>query len=848
MLIDTTHSEETKVVILDGNKIEDLDIETSIKKQIKSNIYLAKIVRVEPSLQAAFVDYGGNRHGFLAFNEIHPDYYQIPVADKEKIKEEMLKVAEETEEEEDTSDEIVTDTKEVKEENKKGGKKPFNNNETKEIEEISIPENALESDLDELIRVKHNYAKSYKIQEVIRKNQVVLVQVVKEERGNKGAALTTYLSMAGRYCVLMPNNVKGGGISKKITNSKDRQKLKKILNGLDIPQGMSVIVRTAGKDRTKTEIKKDYDFLIKSWMKVRELTMESIAPALVLEEGNIVKRSLRDNYTKEIDEIIIAGEEGFKNAKEYLKMLSPTQAKKLTLHKEVTPLFYHYQIENQLESIHSPYVQLKSGAYLVINQTEALVAIDVNSGRATKERSIEETALKANLEAAEEISRQLRLRDLAGLIVIDFIDMDEAKNNLAVERKMKEALKKDRARIQVGKISGFGLMEISRQRRHSSVLESNYHQCPYCRGRGLIRSSESAGVYILRVLEEEAIKGKVEEMAIYVPTSLALHILNNKREELLALETKYSVKINLQADDHILSFLDYRLEKLKIKGQPQQYKKEEVKEEPVKNQNNNFDNNNKNNVNSNNNNNKVENQQNPENNQPFKKKKKKKKNRNKDRVDNNNLNNENKPEGDVISKKPSENVVQEVKIETVKYEKKEETVKEENAISKPNDEIRKKKNRNKFKNKNRDKFKKNETVENKDGSLENAPKTEGEKVENKAPLDKGSEQINEIKTETVAVKQEDGNKKPNNHKRPQHKKKPVKQQNEKVEKTDNHEVKKEFNKEVKEIKEEKITPVKEKSEVKEVKEKAPENGEKKDDNKPKKKGWWQRKLEKLVNN
>ena len=556
MLIDATHPEETRVVIMDGNKIEDLDVETSIKKQIKSNIYLAKIIRVEPSLQAAFVDYGGNRHGFLAFNEIHPDYYQIPVADKEKIREEMMRVKAEDEERENN-------------ENAADAKKADDSKENKEEQSIEQPETVTDVDYDELVRIKHNYGKNYKIQEIIHKGQILLVQVVKEERGNKGAALTTYLSLAGRYCVLMPNNVKGGGISKKITNSKDRQKLKKILNSLDIPMGMSVIVRTAGKERTKTEIKRDYDFLIKTWMKVRDLTVKSTAPCLVLEEGNIIKRSLRDNYTKDIEEIVIAGEAGYKSAKEYIKMLSPSHAKKLSLYKDKTPIFYHYQIENQLESIHSPYVQLKSGAYLVINQTEALVAIDVNSGRATKERSIEETALKANLEAAEEIARQLRLRDLAGLVVVDFIDMDEMKNNHALERKMKEVLKKDRARIQVGKISGFGLMEISRQRRHSSLLESNYHVCPYCRGRGLIRSSESAGIYILRIIEDEAIKGKVEEMNIFIPTELALHILNKKRDELTALEDKYDIRVTISADDHLESFLDYRLEKVKMRQNPQ---------------------------------------------------------------------------------------------------------------------------------------------------------------------------------------------------------------------------------------------------------------------------------------
>ena len=556
MLIDATHPEETRVVIMDGNKIEDLDVETSIKKQIKSNIYLAKIIRVEPSLQAAFVDYGGNRHGFLAFNEIHPDYYQIPVADKEKIREEMMRIKAEEEERENS-------------ESAAEAKKADDSKENKEEQSIEQPETVTDVDYDELVRIKHNYGKNYKIQEIIHKGQILLVQVVKEERGNKGAALTTYLSLAGRYCVLMPNNVKGGGISKKITNSKDRQKLKKILNSLDIPMGMSVIVRTAGKERTKTEIKRDYDFLIKTWMKVRDLTVKSTAPCLVLEEGNIIKRSLRDNYTKDIEEIVIAGEAGYKSAKEYIKMLSPSHAKKLSLYKEKTPIFYHYQIENQLESIHSPYVQLKSGAYLVINQTEALVAIDVNSGRATKERSIEETALKANLEAAEEIARQLRLRDLAGLVVVDFIDMDEMKNNHALERKMKEVLKKDRARIQVGKISGFGLMEISRQRRHSSLLESNYHVCPYCRGRGLIRSSESAGIYILRVIEDEAIKGKVEEMNVFIPSDLALHILNKKRDELKALEEKYDVRVTISADDHLSSFLDYRLEKVKMRQTPQ---------------------------------------------------------------------------------------------------------------------------------------------------------------------------------------------------------------------------------------------------------------------------------------
>ena len=543
MLIDATHVEETRVVIVDGTKLDELDIETSTKKQLKGNIYLAKVARVEPSLQAAFVDYGGNRHGFLAFNEIHPDYYQIPVADREALKEALL--AEDKDDEHETEADAETESAEDEESDER------------------IVETVSENEADEMAARRFKQIKKYKIQEVIHRGQVLLVQVIKEERGNKGAALTTYLSLAGRYCVLMPNNARGGGVSRKITNAADRKRLKGIVSKLPLPTGMSVIVRTAGKERTSLEIKRDYDYLIKTWVQIRDTTMESSAPALIHEEGNLIKRALRDMYTRDIEEILIEGESEYKMARDFMKMLTPSHAKKVKLYKDETiPLFFRYQVEAQLEALHSNIVQLKSGAYLVMDQTEALVAIDVNSGRATKERNIEETALKTNLEAADEIARQLRLRDMAGLVVIDFIDMEEARNNHAIERRMKEALKRDRARVQMGRITGFGLMELSRQRLHSSFIETSYSVCPHCRGKGMIRSTQSASIHTLHVLEEESMKLRFSELHMTVPPETALYVLNYKRRDLNAIEAMYNVKIFLEADASLVFPTDYRMERV----------------------------------------------------------------------------------------------------------------------------------------------------------------------------------------------------------------------------------------------------------------------------------------------
>lgn len=540
MLIDATHPEQTRVVVLDNGRVEELDVDTSTKKQLKGNIYLAKIVRVEPSLQAAFVDYGGNKHGFLAFSEIHPDYYQIPTADREALKEQMMERLEE-----EHHDDIAVDEQ---------------NDETKDVEIVS------ETDTDETRVIRPSFFKKYKIQEVIRQGQVMLVQVIKEERGNKGAALTTYLSLAGRFSVLMPNNGKGGGVSRKITNAKERKSLRTIVDKLPIPEGMSVIIRTAGAGKTKTEIKRDFDYLIKTWMKIREETLVSLAPKLIHQEGDIIKRSLRDVFTADIEEIWIEGDKVFKSTKEFMKTLMPGQAKKIKQYKGTESLFQAHQVESQLESVHSNIVQLKSGGYLVIDQTEALVAVDVNSGRSTKERDIEETALRTNLETCDELARQLKLRDLAGLIVIDFIDMDEPKNNAAVERRLKEALKKDRARIQVGKISGFGLMEMSRQRLHSSFLESSYKVCPHCGGKGVIRLVESCATRTMSLLEEAAVRFAGQSIVMTVLPEVAEYVLNNKRSNLMALEQKYEVQIQIHADASLDKNSDYRLERIRTNG------------------------------------------------------------------------------------------------------------------------------------------------------------------------------------------------------------------------------------------------------------------------------------------
>ncbi|MBX3429206.1 MAG: Rne/Rng family ribonuclease [Hyphomonadaceae bacterium] len=504
MLIDAAHPEETRVAVLDGTRVEDFDFEVASRKQLRGNIYLAKVTRVEPSLQAAFVEYGGNRHGFLAFSEIHPDYYAIPHDDQEAIKAELAKAEEESENEEEDD--------EARDE-----------------------------------RRRRILTRRYKIQEVIRRRQIMLVQVVKEERGNKGAALTTYLSLAGRYCVLMPNTGRGGGISRKITQATDRKRLKKIATDLEVPQGQGLIIRTAGAKRTKTEIKRDYEYLSRAWETIRDETMKSVAPALIYEESSLVKRAIRDLYDKDVDEIHVDGEAAYKEAKDFVRMLMPSHAKRVHLWKESTPIFAKQGVEKQLESIYSPIVHLKSGGYLVINQAEALVAIDVNSGRATRERNIEQTAFKTNLEAADEAARQMRLRDLAGLIVIDFIDMEEAKNDRVVEKRMKDNLRFDRARVQMGKISGFGLLELSRQRRRTGVLEGTSHVCEHCQGSGRVRSVESASLALLRALDEAAAKKRNRLIEARTASDTAIYLLNEKRDALATIEENNNVRVRIGA-------------------------------------------------------------------------------------------------------------------------------------------------------------------------------------------------------------------------------------------------------------------------------------------------------------
>ncbi|MEX0349660.1 MAG: Rne/Rng family ribonuclease [Paracoccaceae bacterium] len=693
MLIDATHAEETRVVVVDGNKVEEFDFEAENRRQLAGNIYLAKVTRVEPSLQAAFVDYGGNRHGFLAFSEIHPDYYQIPVADREALMEEEHAYAEamrardeaevaksskprrrsrsktkaedvvtedavETKEVEidgmetiDLSDETETDADivpegsspmetvaetpvaepeagddiseakaeavevesaaeeaveaeeptaeaEVSEDEAPADEAPADEtpaDETSEVEPEAAAEDAsvetddAEDDADDKPKAKGSDAskkdesiesvaddddsedirpprkprpRRYKIQEVVKVRQVMLVQVVKEERGNKGAALTTYLSLAGRYCVLMPNTARGGGISRKITNATDRKKLKDIAAEIDVPSGAGLIVRTAGAKRTKAEIKRDYEYLQRLWEQIRELTLKSIAPAKIYEEGDLVKRSIRDLYNRDIDEVLVEGEAGYRTAKDFMKMIMPSHAKNVQRYEDALPLFARYQVETYLAGMFNPVVQLKSGGYIVIGVTEALVAIDVNSGRATKEASIEETALKTNLEAADEVARQLRLRDLAGLIVIDFIDMDERKNNSAVEKRMKDRLKTDRARIQVGRISGFGLMEMSRQRLRPGMIEATTQPCPSCHGTGLIRSDDNMALTILRQIEEEGTRRRTREVLVRCPVNIANFLMNQKREHIAQIEARYGLSVRLEGDIHLVS-PDFSIEKFK---------------------------------------------------------------------------------------------------------------------------------------------------------------------------------------------------------------------------------------------------------------------------------------------
>ncbi|MEZ5670614.1 MAG: ribonuclease E/G [Alphaproteobacteria bacterium] len=549
MLIDASHPEETRVVIVSGNRLEEFDYETASKQQIKGNIYLAKVTRVEPSLQAAFVDYGGNRHGFLAFNEIHPDYYRIPVADREKLygddQDEPVEAIAPAANGHD--DEAGADLHDDGDGGAQGaGVEVMGGDEDEDIERE---------------RRRLRMLRNYRIQEVIKRRQIMLVQVTKEERGNKGAALTTYLSLAGRYCVLMPNTARGGGVSRKISNPADRKRLRGILDELEIPDGMAVIVRTAGSERSRAEIKRDYEYLMRLWDQIRQTTLQSVSPALIHEEGNLIKRSIRDLYSRDIDEVIVDGEPSYRTAKDFMRMLMPSHASRVKRFKdEGVPLFQQHNVESQLDEIHSNTVRLKSGGYLVINPTEALVSIDVNSGRATRERHIEETALKTNLEAAQEVARQLRLRDLAGLIVIDFIDMDESRNNTAVERKLKEALRGDRARIQIGRISAFGLLEMSRQRLRPSIIEASSQVCPHCNGMGHIRSTESSALQVLRGIEEEGLSRRSAAVQIYVPNSIALYLLNQKRSAIMAAEQRYEFTVAIAIDDTLIA-PDYQIER-----------------------------------------------------------------------------------------------------------------------------------------------------------------------------------------------------------------------------------------------------------------------------------------------
>ena len=621
MLIDATHAEETRVVVVDGNKVEEFDFESENKRQLAGNIYLAKVTRVEPSLQAAFVDYGGNRHGFLAFSEIHPDYYQIPVADRKALMEEERAYAEAQRAKEDedekpkrrsrsrsrsrsqaagTASEDATTSRDLDDDQINGmetidlddedeGLSPMERvGETPvaepDLEDDEDDEDHIEDDTDrkpeaadkddtiesvaddddheDIRTVRKPRPRRYKIQEVIKVRQILLVQVVKEERGNKGAALTTYLSLAGRYCVLMPNTARGGGISRKITNAVDRKKLKEIAQEIEVPQGAGLIVRTAGAKRTKAEIKRDYEYLQRLWEQIRELTLKSIAPAKIYEEGDLIKRSIRDLYNRDIDEVFVEGERGYRIAKDFMKMIMPSHAKNVKHYHDQMPLFARFQVESYLAAMFNPTVQLKSGGYIVIGITEALVAIDVNSGKATKEGSIEETALKTNLEAADEVARQLRLRDLAGLIVIDFIDMDERKNNASVEKRVKDKLKTDRARIQVGRISGFGLMEMSRQRLRPGMIEATTQPCHACHGTGLIRSDDSLALSILRQIEEEGTRKRSREVLIKAPVGIANFLMNQKREHIAQIEARYGMSVRIEGDHSLIS-PDFSMEKFK---------------------------------------------------------------------------------------------------------------------------------------------------------------------------------------------------------------------------------------------------------------------------------------------
>ena len=608
MLVDATHPEETRVVVIHGNRLEEFDFETASRKQLKGNIYLAKVTRVEPSLQAAFIEYGGNRHGFLAFSEIHPDYYRIPVDDRQQLLATDSETIQDSEPEAGASETTpeagngavedplrdprddddgdflnaerysdAEDDAEVSDASSEEDSSPENGADGSEdgTDETQAKAEAVETvggDVVEEARERRiaRMRRSYKIQEVVKRRQILLVQVTKEERGNKGAALTTFLSLAGRYCVLMPNTPRGGGISRKIANPKDRKRMKAILDELDLPEGMAVILRTAGLERTRTEIKRDLDYLLRLWDSIRETTLESTAPTLIHEEANLIKRAIRDLYSKDIDEIDVAGEEGYRTAKDFMRMLVPSHARKVKPYRdEAIPLYHRYQIESQIDAMHSPTVQLKSGGYIVINPTEALVAIDVNSGRATRERNIEETAYRTNLEAAEEVARQLRLRDLAGLIVIDFIDMEQDRHNNGVERKLKEALRHDRARIQVGRISHFGLLEMSRQRLRPSLVETHFDTCESCLGTGLIRSIGSTSLHILRAIEEEGIRQRAAEIVVTVPPEIALYILNEKREALVEIEQRYGFNVLLRGDSALIA-PDHRMQTTRARGESEE--------------------------------------------------------------------------------------------------------------------------------------------------------------------------------------------------------------------------------------------------------------------------------------
>lgn len=612
MLIDATHEEETRVAVIEGNRLEEFDYESTFRKALKGNIFLAKVTRVEPSLQAAFVNFGGNRHGFLPFSEIHPDYFRIPIADREALiaeqEKELAELAQEDEaddspeadlEDDSVEDDVAEDDASDDEGDSDAGDEPVDGEaddaEAANSEDgaqgddnedggkgrrgrygrgrgrgrgrknVASQNNAVEAvggdEINDEQRFRFNMRRKYKIQEVIKRGQIMLVQVSKEERGNKGAAVGSYLSLPGRYCVLMPNSPRGGGVSRKISNFKDRAKMRELLKDLEVPKGMSVILRTAGVTRTKAEVKRDLEYLMRLWDDIRKLTLESSAPALVYEEANLVKRAVRDLYTRDVEEIIVAGEEGYKIAKGFMKMMIPSHVKRVKEFKETNgvSLFKSQGIETQIADIGETTVTLKSGGYLVINPTEALISIDVNSGKSTKERHIEETALKTNLEAAEEVARQLRLRDLGGLVVIDFIDMDHRGNNGKVERRMRDSLAGDRARIQVGKISSFGLMEMSRQRMNPSLNESQFGTCSHCDGTGRLRTADAASIMLLRAIEEEGAKKRAAQIIVHVPNSVALYLLNNKREHLSEIETRYGLSVLIRVDED-MSASGFRIE------------------------------------------------------------------------------------------------------------------------------------------------------------------------------------------------------------------------------------------------------------------------------------------------